>query len=991
MTSKLPFAFQISSLFLLFFIWNNSLFSQRTCGTMHQDSINRLIHPEMGSMSDFEYWLQEKVAASKQKQALQKTAGTVYTLPVIFHVIHNGESVGSGTNISQEQIESQIEVLNEDFRKIEGSNGWNDDPVGADTEIDFCLVTKDEDGNDLAEPGINRVNRNDMGWTSAPYGMGYIDATIKPSTIWDPEQFMNIWVLDLGNGLLGYAQFPGGTTLPDNPTGGSANTDGVVLWYQSVGAPPVNSFPGPYNLGRTATHEIGHWLALYHIWGDANCGDDYCDDTPVHQTANYGCPTHPKANSCGTSDEMFENYMDYSDDACFNIFTEDQKIRMRTVLENSPRRASLVNNGLCSGSTGSNLGCAFTLSQTTVLEGQPVSITDNTSGDPTSWSWSFTGGTPSSSSAQNPSNIVFWSAGTYSITLSASNADGDCSISQSITVLADTTNGCAGLAAETNAVPPSCQQTNGVITVEPIGGTSPYEYEWSNGSTQPYLTNIAPGSYSITITDADNCQYAETIQLGENSPEINPYIVKPSCSGICNGSASALIQGGTSPYSYQWNTGAGSSSLNGICEGIYSVTVTDSEGCIDSSTFAVESDVTITVASNSSNSTCLEPNGSASASGNGGTAPYTYLWSNGQSGATIQNIVGDVYTVTVSDNGGCFKVDTVVVGNIGADGVEINDASICIGDNAVLSASGGVSYQWSTGATSSSITVSVSSDTSYMITVTDSYNCTVESPVYVVLNNVPFTSVSSTASNEVCAGTSVVLTAFGGQTYEWSHDNENTSNIAIVNPYSTTSYSVQAFNGGCGGNITSTTVNVISPAPVADGDVDDDVVYLNDEGEALVNFLQNSSLGEAFEWDFDGDGVYDYSGTTGNTSHTYTTIGNYMAVLNVYLNGCFLTDTVEIKVLSGVGIEDIAEHVSVDLFPNPNDGTFSIRINNTRGLVQIKVYNTIGKEVYFTQVGVSSQKFEKLVNLNNMADGVYIVNVTTSKGTLSNKLIIRER
>ena len=151
--------------------------------------------------------------------------------------------------------------------------------------------------------------------------------------------------MNLGNSLLGYAQFPNSSGL----TGficnqGAANTDGVVVQFSSFGR--INT-TAPYNLGKTMTHEIGHWLGLRHIWGDATCGDDFCGDTPTHQTSNSGCPSHPKPNACGTADEMFENYMDYSNDACLNIFTRDQTTRMRTVLTSSPRRASLLNSDAC--------------------------------------------------------------------------------------------------------------------------------------------------------------------------------------------------------------------------------------------------------------------------------------------------------------------------------------------------------------------------------------------------------------------------------------------------------------------------------------------------------------------------------------------------------------------------------------------------------------------------------------------------------------------
>lgn len=289
---------------------------------------------------NFERWIQAKVAEKKRQQqqsgANLRVIGDVLYIPVVVHVIHDGEPIGTGSNISDAQVQDQIDVLNEDFRRKVGTPGFNSNPVGADTKIEFVLAKRNPSGG--ATNGINRVNRTTPNFSAPPYTTSYINNTIKPATIWDPTEYMNMWTCAISGGILGYAQFP------ESPIGGmgcgaqNPNTDGLVMGYQYFG----RNLGGPYGDGRTATHEIGHGLGLRHIWGDATCGNDFCDDTPVHQTSNYGCPTHPKSNTCGTPDEMFENYMDYTNDLCMNIFTQDQAVRMRTVMENSPRRKSLL-------------------------------------------------------------------------------------------------------------------------------------------------------------------------------------------------------------------------------------------------------------------------------------------------------------------------------------------------------------------------------------------------------------------------------------------------------------------------------------------------------------------------------------------------------------------------------------------------------------------------------------------------------------------------
>ncbi|MEM8507247.1 MAG: zinc metalloprotease [Bacteroidota bacterium] len=271
----------------------------------------------------------------------------IYRIPVVVHVVHAGEPVGEGANISVEQVRSQIEVLNEDFRRVSGTNGFNALGIGADTQIEFYLAEQDPDGRLLGEPGIDRINGNRQEWPKGIF-RNPIETDLKPNTIWPTDRYFNIWTVNFGGflsrDLLGYAQFPDASGLEGlNEIGGSPETDGIVIGYKYFGSSEKGNFPAliaPFDLGRTTTHEVGHWLGLRHIWGDGDCTvDDFCLDTPIAAAPNSGCPV--ESISCGTLD-LFENYMDYTNDACMNVFTLDQKDRMLTVLENSPRRRELV-------------------------------------------------------------------------------------------------------------------------------------------------------------------------------------------------------------------------------------------------------------------------------------------------------------------------------------------------------------------------------------------------------------------------------------------------------------------------------------------------------------------------------------------------------------------------------------------------------------------------------------------------------------------------
>lgn len=253
------------------------------------------------------------------------------TIPVVVHVVYNTAQ----ENISDAQINSQITVLNEDFTALNADyNNYNAGygSVRGDANIQFCVVlikrvytrTKSFSTND----NVKKTNR------------GGSDPV-------DPTRYLNIWVCDLGQGLLGYAQFPGGPLA----------TDGVVVDYQAFGkGSGFNLYPA-YNKGRTATHEIGHWLGLRHIWGDATCGNDFVDDTPLHNAANYGCPAQGHLSTCtGTPLEMWMNYMDYTDDACMYFFSAGQVSRMDYFLDNNARLAGIVANASCSPISGVSSG-----------------------------------------------------------------------------------------------------------------------------------------------------------------------------------------------------------------------------------------------------------------------------------------------------------------------------------------------------------------------------------------------------------------------------------------------------------------------------------------------------------------------------------------------------------------------------------------------------------------------------------------------------------
>ena len=528
-------------LFLLFPILILSLtttlfFSQTTlhkhnghvrCATVEYDQLRRQNNPKLGSNLQFEAWLSTEISKFKQQKSGNKLP--VLTIPVVVHVIHNGDAKGSGENISDAQVLSQIQVLNEDFRRMLSTPGHNTNPVGADVEIEFCLASVDPNGN--ATNGIDRVNMGQASWDNGP-----IESTLKPQTIWDPNNYLNMWTCRFGGGassLLGYAQFPDNSGLAGMPAnGGAANTDGVIMNYNAFGTAALDdgsfTLNPTYNLGRTTTHEVGHWLGLRHIWGDGNCSaDDFCNDTPLAGAANYGCPTG--SSSCSSTD-MIENYMDYTDDACMNIFTQDQKTRIRTVMNVCPRRASLASSTVCSNSSAPPV-CSVTPSSSTIIAGNTVNFTDASSGNPTSWNWNFDntnlgGVTPSTSTIQNPSNITYNNVGTYQVQFTATNANGSCTSTLNINVVLS--SGCDTL---TNFV-----STDSLRLYLSNEGNNPFGYisGWNNFSDiskaeyysgySPYTHVTAMDVYFAGVNDGSNGATVDFNIWSDNSGQPNTIL-----------------------------------------------------------------------------------------------------------------------------------------------------------------------------------------------------------------------------------------------------------------------------------------------------------------------------------------------------------------------------------------------------------------------------------------------------------------------------------
>ena len=384
-------------------------------------------------------WFNQQVALYEKSHAGERTMTIARQIPVVFHIIHYGQAVGAYPNIDSSEITTQMRTLNADYAGV-GMN-YTNVPVAfanliANTGITFCLAKKNPSGTPLAEAGIHRFDANSAGWqdpsTPTVNLVNYINTTVKAATIWDPNKYLNIWVSDRSPSttILGFATYPAGTTLVGIPPGvGTSTNDGVWCYAKAVGNTGAAIVP-PYNGGRTLTREIAHWLGVRSLWGDGNCLDDYCGDTPWQKQANTGAPIHPSfVNTCGPgtspNGEMTMNFMDFTDDSCRYMFTPKQATRMQTAMSQGTYRVLLGTHTLCTLPVVTNTpAVAGFFVDAVPCVGQPFTPGNTSSGGPLptfQWSSAPAAVIYPSPAVANPA-ITFNSPGSYTLYLTATNS-----------------------------------------------------------------------------------------------------------------------------------------------------------------------------------------------------------------------------------------------------------------------------------------------------------------------------------------------------------------------------------------------------------------------------------------------------------------------------------------------------------------------------------------------------------------------------------------
>jgi PKD repeat protein len=1004
-------------LFCLFFLAlssSNAQVSSTSCGS--EQVMERMMDADSNYVRNI-FILNKRARALERVPASQRS-NEIHSIPVVFHVIHEGEAVGQGSNLSDEQILSAMTALNEDFRKIAGSNGDGD---GADIGIEFCLARRTPEGN--ATNGIVRVDGSVVPLYAeegirASGDEGAVELDVKALSTWPREDYLNVWVVneiennDALNGIQGYAYFP-----VNNPV------DGVVILHNATGT--VGNIKPNTALNRTLSHEVGHYLGLYHTFhntsdcsGESNCesqGDRVCDTPPT--ILSVSC-----ANPACSGTQQTENYMDYTAESCRNMFSEGQKVRMRSTLENdrssilssagcvpvtdfdlaiteitSPVQSScsnelsprvrLTNYGnvsitaadieygidggfdfdfswsgnLASGSSilidlpgisspvgnhtfnarsrtpngqvdqnenndaisgaytianGASFNLAVTLdyfgtentwsivddnanevasggpyinnnqglvmnesvclnegcytlwffdaygdgmsftngsylfsdsegneiaanagnfgdevahpfcvevennaiapsanfsaNETSVCAGSSIDFQNTSLNEPSTWAWSFPGGSPSSSTQVNPQNIVYSTAGVYEVVLTVSNEAGSDTETKTSYI---TVNAAPNISL--NGTNPSCHgMNNGSISLS--GALEGSNILWSNGASEQNINGLSAGTYSVTVSNGPSCSSNASVSLTEpNAIQSNFNANQPSCFGENDGSVQVNASGGTAPLNYSWSTGSTGSQINNLLAGQYTCTITDANNCSTSNAVVLQEPNALNLNLSVLNISCDGDLGSASISPSGGTPPYTVFWSNNSSNMGIDQLTPGDYSVSVFDANSCSTSENFTV----VDGNELNivpsiqgvsctgesDGSISID---ILGGTGNYSISWSNG--TNGTTINNLSTGNYSVNIIDENGCLGEASFTVPESNPINISIfkSDISCNGLSDGSAQASISGGTPPYELSWSNNQTGpNISNLGAGQ---YTLEVLDAnGCSG---SESITIIEPS-----------------------------------------------------------------------------------------------------------------------------------------------------------------------------------
>jgi len=687
----------------------------------------------------------------------------------------------------------------------------------------------------------------------------------------------------------------------------------------------------------------------------------------------------------------------------------------------------------------------FTNTTATVCAGSTVTFTDISTGSPTSWSWSFPGGTPSTSNLQNPT-VTYSTAGTYNVSLTATNSAGSDTETKNslitvrakpVVTLTPTNVTCSG-------------NTNGSITASVSSGQTPYSYVWTTGVTTQNISNLSAGSYNLTVTDANSCTATASANITEPAAiNVTSVVTNSSCASP-TGAVTLTVSGGVPNYSYTWSNGATTQNLVNILSGSYTVTVRDANNCQQVHTATVNNTSGPSVTVNNTNVKCNGgSDGSIALIVSGGSAPYTYQWSNGNTTATISNLTQGNYTFTVTDAQQCKVIQTTAItqpANLVTYTTGVDTECGQNNGSANIVATGGTSpftYLWSNGSTSSTL-VNIGSGT-YTVSVTDANNCQAVKSVTIAGSTGITVNISST--NPTCnnpANGSVASTITGGSSpynYSWNNGSQSPSQnnlatgmynltVSDANGCTANSSATLTLNGivitenvinvfGCDDNnngaisvsvtsatqpvtylwnngITTSSVSSLTAGTytltITEGSgcvhVESYTVTAPDSLQVNLSVTDatNGNNGSAAVVVTGGIPSYNYLWSNGQTGSTATNLaaGNYSLTV-VDNSGC--SEIITFTVSLNNSVINVNDENIISIYPNPTHGDLNIKVDFAKAEnVKAEVYNALGVKVY--EQSFSELKSTTLhINLNNFPNSTYILKLYNTDWSYFRKII----
>jgi len=837
---------------------------QRSCGTLdHHEYLKQTRKNYETDLNNYNVQIEQYLQARANDEALGKTAaGSPTVIPVVVHVVY----ANATQSISISQAASQVQVLNDDFAKLNAdavkvTQSFSVAAKGAN--IRFCLAQRDPNGN--ATTGVDYKSTTTASFSTDDKVKSAATGGADP---WDVTKYINIWVCNLGSTLLGYGEFP---------TTSLSNTYGLVLHYKYTGS--GGSAISPYNLGRTGTHEFGHCFNLLHIWGDDNgacTGSDQCADTPNQAAEHYGPFTAGsiQTDACTTTSPgvMWMNYMDYTDDNSMYMFTANQVARMEAVVSTSPwnvlqgslgctpvsaldagitsviapvNGVSTCNNSVTPKVTLNNAG-STTLTSAKVLYKMDALATQTLN-----WSGSLASAT-STVLTLNAYSGLTTGVHTFSVWVTAPNGGTDqnaANNSMSSTFTVATAAVGTGLPFTENfenaTFPPTnwlLQKANTVdatTTWSRIANTtgltagSTAVARMDNYSSNSDITGQIDALRSPALTfTAANTSLNLTFDVSHRPYATSTYIdtlnvyISSDCGGTwtklyTKGGAQLSTAVGTQTTAYtptvntQWRKETVSlapyAGLSSVYVKFESRSGYGNNLYLDNINISYTTAASAPVASFSTASTKCAGSSIAFTDASSNT-PTSWSWTfpgGSPSSSTSQNpsvtyTASGTYTATlISANASGTSTPVSQTITVNANPtVAASGTTICSGSTTALTASGASTYSWNTGASTASISVTPTITTNYTVTGTTA-GCTNTKTLSVTVNTTPTVAITGTT---ICSGTSANLTASGATTYSWN-TGASTASISVT-PTTTTNYTVTGTSTGCSNTKTvSVTVN----------------------------------------------------------------------------------------------------------------------------------------------------------------------------------------